>query len=222
MKRRCRRRVPSSTVVPAEHSEGRDPYSATYRESRDYGSLLSRGRQTSLPLYPGKIRHRAGGFADLVEQLEAVFTQGLVVHVDVDLVKKSVDEGPQPRQVAHCAFEVFGFYRTFRRYFGPTYLVCERLFFGKLIKVSDRSTGVVRVVLLLFDAQDVGGALDPGEQVLAVVAIEEFPERRDAAHDHEQIVLAFECEHGIHKVMPRALLAQLHLEAVREEGEEIK
>src|ERR1035437_8543722 len=47
MKRRCRRRVPSSTVIPAEHSEGRDPYSATYRESQDYGSPLSRGRQTS-------------------------------------------------------------------------------------------------------------------------------------------------------------------------------
>src|SRR5664280_3167548 len=107
MKRRCRRRVPSSTVVPAENSEGRDPYSAAYRESQDYGSPLSRGRQTSLPLYPGKIRHRAGGFADLVEQLETVFAQSLVVHIDGDLVEEGIDLGTQLGHGAHGGGEVF-------------------------------------------------------------------------------------------------------------------
>ena len=52
-----------------------------------------------------------------------------------------------------------------------------------------RRAAVGLAVLLLLDAQDVGGALDAGEQVLAVVGVEEFAERLDAAHDQQQVVL---------------------------------
>ena len=69
--------------------------------------------------------------------------------------------------------------------------------------------------------EDVAGALGAGEQVLAVVGVEEFAERLDAADDHQEIVLAFEREHGIDEIVPRALLAELDLQAVGEEGKEI-
>src|SRR5262249_48378379 len=73
---------------------------------------------------------------------------------------------------------------------------------------------VLARVLLLLDADDVGGALIAGEQILAVVGVEEFAQRLDAAHDEDEVVLAFERGHGINEVVPRALLAQLYLEAV--------
>ena len=43
--------------------------------------------------------------------------------------------------------------------------------------------------------------------------------RRD---DHEEIVWPPQREHRIDQIVPRALLAQMHLEAVGEEGEEIE
>ena len=65
------------------------------------------------------------------------------------------------------------------------------------------------LILLLLDAEDVRRALDAGEQVLAVVAVEEFAQRLDAADDQHQVVLAFEEQNGIDQIVPRALLAQL-------------
>ena len=70
--------------------------------------------------------------------------------------------------------------------------------------------------------EDVAGALGAGEQVLAVVGVEKFAERLDAADHHQQIVLASEREHGIDEIVPRALLAELDFQAVGEEGQEIK
>ena len=49
---------------------------------------------------------------------------------------------------------------------------------------------IFSTVLLLLDAQDIGRAFDAGEQILAVVGVEEFAERLDAADDHQEIVLA--------------------------------
>ncbi len=69
-------------------------------------------------------------------------------------------------------------------------------------------------VLLLLDAQDVGGALGAGEQVLAVLGVEEFAERLDTAHDQQEVVLAFERKHGVDQIVASALLAELDLEAV--------
>ena len=73
----------------------------------------------------------------------------------------------------------------------------------------------------LLDAQDIRRALDAGQQIFAVVGIEEFAERLDAANDHQQIVLAFEREHGIDEIVPRALLAQLDFQTIGEEGQQV-
>ena len=44
-------------------------------------------------------------------------------------------------------------------------------------------------ILLFLGSQDVGGAAIADEQVLAVLGIEQAPERLDPAHDHEEVVL---------------------------------
>ena len=61
-----------------------------------------------------------------------------------------------------------------------------------------------------------------GEQVLAVLGVEEFAERLDAADDEEKIVLAFEREDRIDQIVPRALLAELNFQAIGEESEQLR
>ena len=46
-------------------------------------------------------------------------------------------------------------------------------------------------------------------------------ERLDPAHDHQEIVLAGQREHGVDQIMPRALVAQVDFEAVGEEGQKV-
>ena len=72
-------------------------------------------------------------------------------------------------------------------------------------------------VLLLLDAENVRGALVACEQALAVVGSKELAQRLDAADDEEKVVLPFSCQYGVDKIMTRALLAKLDLEAVEEE-----
>ena len=76
-------------------------------------------------------------------------------------------------------------------------------------------------VTLLLDTDDVGRPLVASEQILAVLGVEEGAQRLDPANDQHQIVLAFEREHRIDQVVPRALLAQLDLEPVGEEGKQV-
>ena len=84
----------------------------------------------------------------------------------------------------------------------------QRLFLGKLIALRVGRAGILAIVLLLLDADDVGGALITCEKILAVLGIEEFSQRFDTADDQQQIVLTFEREYGIYEVMPRALVAK--------------
>ena len=80
---------------------------------------------------------------------------------------------------------------------------------------------VAYAVLLLLDAEDVDGALGAGEQIGAVFGLEEFAQRFDARDDHQEVVLAAEREHRIDQIVPRALLREMDLEAVGEEGEQV-
>ena len=79
----------------------------------------------------------------------------------------------------------------------------------------------MQLVLALLDAKDVRRALGAGEQVLAVVGVEEFGERLDAADDHHQVVLAGKRKHRVDQIVPRALLAELDLQTVAEKRKEI-
>jgi hypothetical protein len=77
-------------------------------------------------------------------------------------------------------------------------------------------------VLLLLGLEDIGGALVAGEQVLAVLGVEEAAERRDAAGDEEEVVIRrAPSPSTASTVMPRALVAEPDLQRSWE-GEEIK
>ena len=65
------------------------------------------------------------------------------------------------------------------------------------------------LVSLFLDREDVARALGAGEQILAVIGIEELAERLDAANHHQKVILVAKRKHRIDKVMPRALLAKL-------------
>ena len=60
-----------------------------------------------LILYPGKIRHRAGGGADFVQELQAIFAHLCVVVVDFHLVEERVHRGAQLCHRAHRACKIF-------------------------------------------------------------------------------------------------------------------
>ena len=72
-------------------------------------------------------------------------------------------------------------------------------------------------VTFFLGAQDVGGAAVAGEQVLAVLGVEQPPERLDPPDDHQEVVLAGQSVDGVDQVVPGALVAQIDLEAVGEE-----
>ncbi len=57
-------------------------------------------------------------------------------------------------------------------------------------------------VLLLLGAQNVGGAAIADEEVRAVVGVEKFAERFDAADDHQEVVLALKREDRVDQIVP--------------------
>ena len=95
----------------------------------------------------------------------------------------------------------------------------QGLFLRQLVKRRIRCTSVFAFVLLLLDADDVGRALIAGEQVLAILGVEEFPQRLDATDYEEKIVLPFKREHCINQIVSRALLTELDFQTVGEERE---
>ena len=92
---------------------------------------------------------------------------------------------------------------------------------GSVVERRIGRASIFAIVLLLLDADDVGRALVAGEQVIAVLGVEEFSQRLDAADDEKKIVLAFEREHRIDQIVPRALLAELDFQTVGEESQEV-
>ena len=89
-------------------------------------SRVLRGEVKSmLSLDLGEIRHRAGGLADFVEQLEAVFAQRLSSTLTVTLSKKASTKGRSLAIARHGAGEVFlgdgggGFFLGRRRWPRP-------------------------------------------------------------------------------------------------------
>ena len=147
-------------------------------------------------------------------------TFGIVV-VDLDLVEERIDRRTQFRHRGHGGGEIF--FRDGGAGFGLHLIdgLGEGLLLIEAVERGIRRAVEWLAVLLLLDAENVCGALGAGEQVLAVVGIEEFAERFDAADDHQEIVLAFKSEYGIDEVVARALLAKLDFQAIGEERKKI-
>jgi len=169
----------------------------------------------------GKIRDRPRRAADFVEQFQAVLAHLWVVIIDLDLVEEGIHRRTQPCRCAQGAGKIFlrDGSACFRLQLIDRFR--QRRFLGEAIERGIGRAVKGPLVLLLLDRENIAGALGAGEQVLAVVGVEEFSERLDATDDHQEIVLAFEREHGVHEIVPRALVAELDFQAVGEEGEEI-
>src|SRR5579863_9380805 len=166
----------------------------------------------------GKIRDRARGAADFVDKLQAVLAHFWIVVVDLDLVEEGIHRRTQLRHRGHRAGKILFCHGATSFLLRLIDRLGKRLLFSETIERGIRRAVERPLVLLLFDRKDIARALGAREQILAVVCIEEFSERLDAANYHQQIVLALEREHGIDEIMTRALLAKLDFQAVGEEG----
>ena len=80
---------------------------------------------------------------------------------------------------------------------------------------------VFDAVFLLLRLEDVHRALVSGEQVYALVGGDKRMERADAGDKNHEIVLTAKLEGGVYHVMPDALVAEVDLEAVSEEGQKL-
>ncbi len=87
----------------------------------------------------------------------------------------------------------------------------QRLLFILPVKLSLGRTGIVAIVLLLLNADDIRRALITGKQILAVLGIEKSSQSFNAAHDQQKVVLVSKREYCINQIMVRALLPELHL-----------
>ena len=140
-------------------------------------------RKMLLPLDAGEIRHRAGRLADAVEEPQAVGPKRGVFRVDRHLVEEGVHGLAQAGQRAHRALEILRLDGSGGLALGPVEHHGERLFLDLALVVYDLEIGrlvVSATVLLLLDAQDVSRAAITGEQVLAILGVEEAAERFDA------------------------------------------
>ena len=157
----------------------------------------------------GEVGDVEGGGADLRQQMQAVFAQRGGVGVDDHLVEKGIDRRAQLGQRPHRAGEVF----HVERGDGVGLHLVDGGGEGLLLlRLQQRGVDVADVaylVLLLLDGEDVLRALDAGQQVGAVVGLQELGQRLDALDDERQVVLAGQREDGVDQVVTRALVLQV-------------
>ena len=144
-----------------------------------------------------------------------------IVGVDRHLVEESVDRRAQLGQRPHGAGEVFDVERGDGVGLHLIDGGGERLLFLRLQQRRVDVAGVAYLVLLLLDGEDVLRALDAGEEVGAVVGLQELGQRLDALDDERQVVLAGQREDGVDQIVARALVPQVNLQPLGEEGEEV-
>jgi hypothetical protein len=77
------------------------------RAPRNDGGNCVEHRLTRLILDLGKIRHRAHGGADLVQELQAIFAHFWIVVVDLHLLEERIDRRTQFCHRAHRAGKIF-------------------------------------------------------------------------------------------------------------------
>src|SRR5262249_18510308 len=92
----------------------------------------------------------------------------------------------------------------------------QRLFLLLTVARLIRSIDICTPVLLLLDSDDIGCTLVAGEQILAVLGVEEFSKSLEAADDRNNTCLAAHMKNGVYKIVPRSLFTQLHLQPLAE------
>src|SRR3954469_9203339 len=128
-----------------------------------------------------EIRHRTRGAADLVEQLQAILTHLRIVVVDANFLEERINRRTQLGHSTPCCRHVFlrDSSACLRRHLADR--LGQRLLLAETVERGIGRPVERALVLLLLDAENIAGALDAGEQILAVLGLEEFAERLDAA-----------------------------------------
>ena len=103
--------------------------------------------------------------------------------------REGIDVRAQLRHGAHGGLEVLARDSRARLRPGGIDHPRQRPFFVLAIERGIGAPGIFARVALLLDADDAGRALVAGEQIPAVLGVEETSERLDAAQDEHQIVL---------------------------------
>src|SRR6266699_1560146 len=100
--------------------------------------------------------------------------------------------------------------------------VPEMLFQRVTKKFEIWSARVASPVSFLLDANDIRRAPVARKKILPILCLKEVPECLHPADDQHEVVLAAQREHGIDQIVPRALPAQLNLQAIREERKKVE
>ncbi len=162
--------------------------------------------------------------AQAVEQAQPVEPQSFIFAIDRHLVEEGIDGRAQTRERLHGGFEILSSATAWMAAVAAARSAAARSRSSSATKIVRRESLQIRggfrgARLLLFGAQNIGGAAIAGEKIGAVVGVEETAERFDAANDEKQIVLFTETEDRIDQIMPRALVAQIDLQPIGEEGQ---
>src|SRR6266511_2202249 len=175
-----------------------------------------------MPAFAGMTLRLTPRCADFIEQLEPVLAQLLVLDIDRDFIEESIDVRAKLRHRKHGGFEVLACDSGGGFRLGSFDRARQGTLLALAIEGRIRPTDVLAGVALLLDADDIGGALVAGEQILAVFGIEEFSQRLHASDNEEKIILPLEGKDRINKIVAGTLLAQLNLEAIGEKREEFR
>ncbi len=121
----------------------------------------------------GKIGDCLRRGADFGEELQAVLADFRIIRIDHDLVEERVDRRAEFGERAHGAGEILDVDGRNRVLLHFLDLGGERGFLDFLEKFQIVRARVGFLVLLFFDGEDIGRALDARKQVRAVIGLEE-------------------------------------------------
>ena len=169
----------------------------------------------------GQIRGLHAYRADTVEQVQAVAPQHLISGVDLHRLEERVNGSAQGRHGPHGGGEILGFEGLGDLRLCGVEGSEKRALLFRLGEFHIRAEGIFDAVFFFGLCQNVVGPLEALHQVLAIVGFQEIGEGRGAVDQQGEIVISFHHQTGVDHVMTNALVAQMHLEAVVEEGEEV-
>ena len=168
-----------------------------------------------------RTRHPVHDAADAVQKAQAVAADDVVFGVHDHLVEEGVDRRAQGRHGGHRGGEILGLQAGRNLRLRPVEGGEEGLFGVRFGEFRVRVEGILDPVLLLLLAQDVVGALVARQQVGPVLGLKKGLQGPDAVDQKHQIILPAQREAGVNDIMADALGAEVHLQAVGEEGEEV-
>ena len=148
-----------------------------------------------------------------------------MLRVDLHGLEEGVDGASQAGHGAHGVLEALGLHGRRDLGLGRVEGLEQRALLGLAGEPGIGAEGVLHAVARLGLGEDVVGTSEALDEVLAVRRVDERLERLGAADEEGEVVLgdrgAGPGERGVDDVVADAAVAQVDLEAVVEEGEEV-